>query len=274
MSNSVIALTLASAMSLVVACGDPVGPDPETVTITLEVTGGFAGVDFVIEVDGSEGVARGVRCAAGCAFDDGHTLMGLSDFQIADLAVSLENAGMFRYESRDFGVQCCDQFEYRLTYQRARRDGDLTGSSGSVPESIARVIARLHALAELRLPAIVDFATSPAEWPAAPVAIDSLSIDGSELVAHVRYGGGCQHHSIDLVIWAGFLESEPVQAAALLAHDGRNDMCDALVSDTRRFDLAPLRLEWQLAYGVGPGSIVLNVSGPGSSPTVAAEYRF
>jgi hypothetical protein len=58
MRDSAIALALASAMSLVVACGDPVGPDPETVTITLEVTGGFAGVDFVIEVDGSEGGAR------------------------------------------------------------------------------------------------------------------------------------------------------------------------------------------------------------------------
>lgn len=274
MSNSLIALAIASTMSLVVACGDPVGPDPETVTITLEVTGGFADVDFVIEVDGSEGVARGVRCEAGCAFEDGDILMGLSAFQIADLAVSLENAGMFRYEGRDFGVQCCDQFEYRLTYQRALRDGDLTGSSGSVPESIARVIARLHALAQRRLPAIVDFATSPAAWPADPVAIDSLSIDGSELVAHVRYSGGCQHHSIDLVIWGGFLESEPVQAAALLAHDGRNDMCDALVSDTRRFDLSPLRFEWLLAYGVGPGAIVLNVSGHGSSGTVAAEYRF
>jgi hypothetical protein len=260
---------------LLAGCGgDALGPAPETVTIRLEVTGGFAGVDYAIEVDGAAGVVIGVRCLSGCDFDSGEVIVALSGFQITDVARELEDAGVFGYDRREFGVECCDQFDYRLVYERNLRESELTGSSGTLPDPIGRVIERLHSLAAGRIPAIVDFTSAPGAWPADALSLDSLTIDGSELAVHIRYGGGCREHSIDLVFWNGFLESDPVQAHAVLAHDARNDPCDAVITRTRRFDLASLRDRFRDAFGGGPGTVIVGVSAPGSTDGLTLEYHF
>jgi hypothetical protein len=143
-----------------------------------------------------------------------------------------------------------------------------------MPAPVARVIARLHGLTEGRIAALVDFASSPGAWPADPLTLDSLAIEGSELVVRVSYGGGCEQHSVDLVFWNGFLESNPVQAEAILAHDARNDPCDAFITTTRRFDLSRLRDTFRDAYGSGSGTIIIQVSEPGSTERTSIEYRF
>jgi hypothetical protein len=254
-------------------CGDPFGPDPDSVMIRLEVSGGFAGVDWAIEVDGVAGAVRGIRCERGCDFEAGGVILALSDAQISDLASEIEDAGILGHD-RALGDECCDQFAYRLVYERGRLDGTVSGSSGVMPAPIARVIARLHGLTEIRIAALVDFASTPGAWPADPLTLDNLSIDGSELSVRVSYGGGCEEHSIDLVFWNGFLESNPVQAEAILAHDARNDPCDAFITTTRRFDLSRLRDRFRDAYGSGSGTIIIQVSEPGSTDRTSIEYHF
>lgn len=271
--TSIPAAAVLAGIATFLACSDATGPAPETVDLELHVSGGIAGIDFTLRIDGRERTVIGVSCIAGCAFRDGEVLLGISGYQISDLADDLEDAGVFGFDGNNFGIQCCDQFAYDLAYDRSFRSARLSGSSGALPDGIARVLARVHALNRRVLPAIVDFGRSPDAWPGRPLTVDSLTLNGSDLTAYLTWGGGCQAHAIDLVFWNGFLESNPVQVSAVFAHDDRNDLCDALVFETRRFDLTPLRTAWEEAYGPGPGTIIIGASPPGGQSTTV-EYTF
>lgn len=82
-----------------------------------------------------------------------------------------------------------------------------------------------------------------------PYAILVAAVDGDALELALEYSGGCAAHAFTLC-WPeqAFRESEPVQAALELLHDDRGDACDALVSETRSFDLAPLRQAYVDGY--------------------------
>lgn len=111
--------------------GHPLAPvDPDEVTITLGVAGGFAGVSYTISVDGAEREVVGVSCESFCSFVPGEVLLPLSAEQIAALAGALEEAGVMVWDGRDFGVECCDQFQYDLTYVRDGRSVHLVGGGG------------------------------------------------------------------------------------------------------------------------------------------------
>ena len=51
------------------------------------------------------------------------------------------------------------------------------------------------------------------------------NIDGDTLQLTVSYSGGCEEHEFKLVAWNYFLESNPVQAHVLLAHNANGDLC-------------------------------------------------
>jgi len=70
---------------------------------------------------------------------------------------------------------------------------------------------------------------------------------------------------MDLVTWGPWLESDPVQVNALITHDGRDDSCEALVSEDREFDLGPVVRAWLSEFGAGAGaprSVVLRLADP------------
>lgn len=255
-------------------CGDPTGIHPESVSIQLEVAGGLADVAWTILVDGEAGLVRGVSCERGCSFQTGSVILPLSPDQVTSLARELDDAGAFGFDGRDFGIDCCDQFEYRLEYDRYLRHSAITGSSGALPEALAAAVARLHGLAERRVDALVDFSTTPADWPADPIVIDSLTLEGSELTAFLAWTGGCTPHSVDLVLWNGFLESEPVRVGGVFAHDARGDTCEAFIHETRTFDLGPLREAWRRAYRFDSGRIILNLTAAGGGEGQTLDYRF
>jgi len=264
---------LASA-ALAATCGDSTGPDPDAVSIRLDVSGGFAGVSYSIEVDGQAGVVRGVACNAGCDFDPGQVIVPLSAETVRNLAEALEDGGVYRYDGTNFGTQCCDQFEYTLTYGLHRIRASFSGSAGALPESLAPVVARIQALSRGTVPAIVDFSSSPDARARAPLVIDSLRLDGPILTLHVTWTGGCAEHPIDLLFRTGFTGDDPVRADAVLAHDARGDTCEAIVSSARRFDLSPLRDAWHRAFGSGAGSILVRISAPGSNSPVDVDFQF
>jgi len=265
-TNYVRSAALVSSFLLAAACGSSgLGPEPtESVTIRLEVTGGLAGVDYAFTVDGSEGFVQGEICVSGCEFVAGDVLLHLSSDQIRNLSEMLLDAGLMQLERNDYGTQCCDQFHYALEYRDDARERSVRGSSEALPETIRAVLGVLHHLAQGVAPLIVAFDSQPQDWPGDAVTLNSAEILGSLLSLDVSYGGGCQVHHFDLVAWGSWQESEPVQVRVLLAHNAHNDMCEALLTETLRFDLGALRRAYESAYGNSAGgqSIVLRLEDP------------
>ena len=238
--------------------------------ILLHVTGGFAGVDYVILVDGSQGEVVGVSCVSGCDFGSGQILHGLTMDQVASLTNLFLEAGIHDLDGTDFGEECCDQLHYDLSYTDRTGSSSVQGSSEAFPSNLREAIGTVAGFAAGVFPIVVDHETNPELWPRDPVVIREVAIHGDRLDLEVSYGGGCATHHFDLVAFGGWMESFPVQIQAFLSHDGNGDMCEAWIERDLSFDLKPLRRAYEESYGVSePGSttvvIVLDSLGIASS---------
>jgi hypothetical protein len=221
----------------------------EDVTITLAVSGGFAGVSWSIVVDGADREVRGGACGNFCDWSPGDVLLAISEEQVATLAQALDDAGVPDLDGRDFGTGCCDFFHYDLGYQRGPRLYGFRGTDDRFPTALAEVVRQVAALGQGRVPMIVAPETSEDDWPRDAFTLGVVTVDAAGLSAEVTYGGGCARHRMDLVAYGGWMESNPVQVNALITHDDGGDPCDAIVAETRTFDLGPLRAAWVRAYG-------------------------
>ena len=218
--------------------GGPLGPvEPEAVSITLAVSGGFAGLGYGVVVDGAAGEARG---SCGLCGGPGQVTLPLSPEQIAALTQSLDDSGVLHMDGSDFGIQCCDQFYVELTYERGERSTHVQGTESLLPPELQYPLRLLTALAEGSVPVLVSPDTRDTDWPRDSYTLGEVAVENLTLVAEVTYGGGCAAHRMDLVAWGGWMESFPVQIEALLTHDDGDDPCDALLAESRRFDLSPL----------------------------------
>lgn len=95
------------------------------------------------------------------------------------------------------------------------------------------------------------------------IAQDAYDLLGAELVGDIlelRVGvSGCSpDHPFVLYAGRGFMESNPVQTWALLAHDDLNEPCDGYFERALQFDLSPLRAEHIRAYG-RPGVVIVRL---------------
>jgi hypothetical protein len=92
--------------------------------------------------------------------------------------------------------------------------------------------------------------------------VDSVAVEGDELVVALGYSGGCEAHDFTLC-WPDqtFMESHPVQVALELFHDAHHDTCEAWFMEDRRFSLLPLRAAYAAAYGAKVGTIVIHLDG-------------
>jgi hypothetical protein len=116
---------------------------------------------------------------------------------------------------------------------------------------------------------LVDGINSPA-WADDPLTITSATIEGDTLHLVVTYGGGCMRHALQLIAETSWMESYPVQVRARVAHNAGGDPCEALVQRVLRFDLGPLKREYQRSYQTATGRIVLRLGGSGGP----VEYAF
>ncbi len=262
-----------------VGCGfdHPLAPQPEDVYIEVQVSGGIASVDYAYAVDGAESEVRGIACSSGCDFEAGEVIAQLTPAQVLHLAESLAVAGIVRHDGVDFGDQCCDQFYYAIGYRDGDRESSVRGSSGALPQELAGAVAELDLLLHGVLPIVIDWDSQPDDWPGDPLVLRDHSLEGSVLALDVEYGGGCAIHGLDLVAWGGWLESFPIQVNVRLTHESRDDPCDALIQRTLRFNLVPLREDYEGSYGTGnPGetTIILRLSVPDGGEQRTLEYTF
>ena len=256
-----------------VGCGNSLFvPVPvEDVTITLAVSGGFAGMSWSIVVDGADREVRGGACGNFCDWSPGDVLMAISEEQVAALAQALDDAGVPGIEGHDYGTGCCDFFHYDLGYQRGPRLHGFRGTEDRLPAALAEAVRQIAALGQGRVPMIVAEDTDEGDWPRDAFTLGEVTVDGAGVTAQITYGGGCARHRMDLVAYGGWMESNPVQVNALLTHDDGGDPCDAVVSSTRTFDLGPLRAAWVRAYGEISGerpTVVLHLRDPASGAPV------
>jgi len=99
-------------------------------------------------------------------------------------------------------------------------------------------------------------------WGTDDYVVNSLpSITGDVLTLNVSYSGGCEAHEFTLVTSGVFLESNPVQLQAILAHNANGDNCEAWITETYHFNLSALKTRYQKAYRTETGTIVLGIKG-------------
>lgn len=118
--------------------------------IELSVSGGIAGVSWAYVVDGSEGRVVGGECVrrTGCDWEAGEVLARVPDARVRALAGRFVEAGFPALERTDFGTECCDQFDYVLTYRDAAAAKTVRGSDGTLPEEVLELIRRVRAFVE------------------------------------------------------------------------------------------------------------------------------
>ena len=242
-------------------------------TVLVEVSGGFAPADYAYRRTPDD-VLVGVRCAALCDFQAGDTLHVLSDVQAAVLAQVLGEVAGTGARSKDYGVPCCDQRAYRITFSDGSAETTVSGAASTLPDAHRHLVELLEELRTGVAPVVVAGGHPLEGAPHDPVEILSVKLEAPILELSVRYGGGCARHDFDLIVTSGWRESSPVQVDVDLAHDGHDDPCDALPTETVRFDLTPLRQAWEEAYGSGPGAmaIQLGAASGGSRTTVTWSF--
>jgi len=96
-----------------------------------------------------------------------------------------------------------------------------------------------------------------------PAGINDVALEGDSLMLVAESGGGCEVHDYALFGCHCFMESFPVQTNVFLSHDDHDDPCDAIVIDTLRFDLTPLK-DVFLTYYPTDETVILRIREPGS----------
>ncbi|HMS03064.1 MAG TPA: hypothetical protein PKE51_08820 [Gemmatimonadaceae bacterium] len=135
--------------------------------------------------------------------------------------------------------------------------GGIACDARSPLEQISGLLTGAEVLAPAQLVARDD----PRAWPTAPWEYLAHRLDGDTLSLDIQFAGGCASHRFALLIDPAFMESQPVQVAARLAHDAGGDACRALLLRTLRFDLTRLRERYAASYGAGPGTVVIGLAG-------------
>lgn len=119
------------------------------VRIVLAVTGGLAGVDWQVTIDGRDGRITGDRCRdrVACDWEPGDLLATVSEEAVRGLADRFFETGFFRGDA-NHGTQCCDQFDYALTYRDSDDRRTVTGSDGTLPRAVRDLIGEVTAFVE------------------------------------------------------------------------------------------------------------------------------
>ena len=281
MKKSALALIVSGSLFLVQAClQDPLslsgGGDME---IRLRVTGGLAGADYSILLDGDAGSLVGESCINLCDFDQGDVLQVLVREQVDYIWSLFEEANIHGLDGEDFGTQCCDQFHFDLRYSDTRGRSEVKGSSEALPQALKVAVGTLQGMASGTLPIIVDFETSPDRWPEDLFHTENATLSGHTLDLRLSYGGGCRTHDVKVVAWGGWMESDPVRVKLFISHEDFDDPCDAWLTKDYSLDLVPLKLAYEKSYGVaepGATTLILLLAEPMTSSlsTRILEYQF
>lgn len=100
-----------------------------------------------------------------------------------------------------------------------------------------------------------------------PALMVDVALQRDTLTLVAESGGGCETHDYALFGSHCFMESFPVQTNVFLSHDDHDDPCDAIMIDTLRFDLSPLKSVF-LSYYPSDEAVILRIYEPGAEQPV------
>ena len=140
--------TVALAIFLLAGCtSDTVGPGPTSdLQIRIRITGGIAGVDYTVLVDGASSTVVGESCVAGCNFLSGETLAGVTDSRIREWAERLVEGGIVQEDGRDYGSGCCDRFHATLEFIDGAHESSVQGTTDFMPQAFQDVVSEVSQL--------------------------------------------------------------------------------------------------------------------------------
>lgn len=140
-SPRIVPLTVVGLLVVAGGCGEsstePPRPAP---VISLATTGGLAGADAQVTIDGPAGVIRGDRCANLCDWEDGDVLAQVAAEDIEALEAMFDAEDFLAGDDQDFGEECCDFFTHVLTFSRGTESRTVTGSSAKLPAAIQGLV--------------------------------------------------------------------------------------------------------------------------------------
>ncbi len=114
---------------------------------------------------------------------------------------------------------------------------------------------------------LTDLATDAYEiaiaGDAAPAVMDGI------LTVTLSRGGGCENHDFILVAAPRFREGNPVELPFAIVHDGKDDRCEAYLTDQVAFDLTKIQELYGTTYPAGDGLVFLAFRTPDGS---ACDY--
>jgi hypothetical protein len=116
-------------------------PEPDAI-ISLEVSGGFAGVHWGVTFNGGSGTIVGDGCERqfDCDWQPGETLGSFTGAEFAELSTVFVEKGFLQLDD-DYGVECCDQFDYVLNYSDQERQHTVAGSEARLPQAASDLVA-------------------------------------------------------------------------------------------------------------------------------------
>lgn len=119
-------------------------PLAEEITIVASTSGGFAGMDWQVTLDGASGVIHLDHCGNACPWG-ARTSRQLSEADTQEIAAAFVAAGVREAPDRDFGICtfCADQFHHVIEYEDATGLYRLEGDDEELPRDLIQALNRL-----------------------------------------------------------------------------------------------------------------------------------
>ena len=218
------------------------GPEQfDDVVLEVRITGGVAGVEHELRVAGSNRVVEGDAAP-----------LTLGPLQWASLIDEVERAGLPHLGAQDFGAGCCDFFHYEIGYHDESGRAEVRGDATTLLPPIAAVAARLHALVDGTVLALVEGGALPSPGPFRSLGVEHVEQSGHLVVVTLRTPGECAPHAVDLVFDGEWQESSPIRTSAHLVPTDRGHSCRAVAEEVRRFDLRDVFAVYRSRYPTDP----------------------
>jgi hypothetical protein len=99
----------------------------------------------------------------------------------------------------------------------------------------------IHADATSPLPVKMD---QNYQWPGTTDQFSCVdaAVHDNVLMVVVQYGGGCEKHEFKATSTGAWAKSIPPIATIYIEHNGHNDRCRAMITDTLKFDASAFRM--------------------------------
>lgn len=75
----------------------------------------------------------------------------------------------------------------------------------------------------------------------APFQVEKVGLKEEQLQLQVRYSGGCEEHSFELVTRKEYSKSQPPVLNLVLLHDNNGDACRSVITDSLAYDISALQ---------------------------------